>query len=453
MSDELTGTLLAIAKDLGAANAGVTSSDPFVESLESLNAARAAGRSGPLKFTYADPVVATEIKRSFPWARSILTVGWDYLPDSHSNAGTGAEVARFATRNHYKSLGIIISALASHLSASGFAAEILIDDNRLVDRATAARSGVSWLGKNTMALTPGHGPWTLLGSVVTDAPLSTSAPMRRDCGTCEACIPACPTRALSDAGLDARRCLSTWLQTPGSIPHWIRPLLERRIYGCDDCLTSCPPGFKALSVAGHGTLELDFAELLSRSDENLLDLFSWWYVPRRDGRFIRRNLLVAAGNSGEWGVKEPINDHFDHPSSLIRGHAYWALARLLSKAAGSALAAAGETETVAEAKDELFLAQMASANSEAHHLILAADEWAREVTSVEGLLLFASNDASPHLTLVSQDPLDPPFVCEVLGPGRLETLDHEMVASSVIVYDKEILTASLRRKARALTSG
>jgi epoxyqueuosine reductase len=454
MSGELTAELLAIAKDLGAANAGVTTSDPFVESLDSLNAARAEGRAGPLRFTHADPVVATDISRSYPWARSILSVAWDYLPDSHDGSETGAKIARFATANHYESLGAITSALTRHLNTAGFTTAILIDDNRLVDRAAGARSGVAWLGKNTMALTPGHGPWTLLGSVVTDAPLSPSAPMRRDCGTCLACLPACPTEALSEAGLDARRCLSTWLQTPGSIPHWIRPVLGRRIYGCDDCLTSCPPGFKALSTAGEAILDLDFSGLLSQSDENLLERFSWWYVPRRDGRFVRRNLLVAAGNSGESAAVQPITDHLNHPSSLIRGHAYWALARLLGKEAEPLLKEAFHRETVVEAMDEVALAHMASSgHPEALRLTLVADQWARETNSIEGLLLLGSDGPSPKLTLVSREHQNPPFACEVLDPDRPDAQNPGRIASSVIVYDRTDSTALLRRRSRALTSG
>ena len=197
--------------------------------------------SGPLHFTYDEPVVAANVETTFPWARSIVVFAHNYLTNAISPAETGAVVGRFATFDHYQSVRRIAERLASLLTDAGHRAEPLIDDNRLVDRAAAARAGLGWIGKSTMVLTPGHGPWMLLGSVVTDIRLETTRPMIRDCGICEACIPACPTGAITASGLDASKCISTWLQTPGSIPRWIRPSIGRRIYGCDDCLTSCPP--------------------------------------------------------------------------------------------------------------------------------------------------------------------------------------------------------------------
>ena len=204
-----------------------------------------------------------------------------------------------------------------------------------------------------MVLAPGHGPWLLLGSVVTDAELTTTEPMVRTCGTCVACIPACPTGAITPEGLDAGRCISTWLQASGPIPRWIRPLVERRIYGCDDCLTSCPPGFPSLASQEDEPEELSFTQLLRLSDDDLLSRFSWFYVPHRDARFLRRNLLVAAGNSEEAEAIPLILEHFTHRSSLVRGHAYWALARSMGVDAWPILRRRHAYETVPHAGAEL----------------------------------------------------------------------------------------------------
>lgn len=306
--------------------------------------------SGPLHFTYADPATATDVKRSFPWARSIVTISIGYGQTAPGPASIGAVVARFATNDHYQPLRALLARLAERLEADGHRTATLVDDNRLVDRAAAARSGVGWIGKSTMVLAPGHGPWLLLGSVVTDARLDPTSSMRRSCGTCVACVPACPTGAITPDGLDARRCIATWLQSPGSLPRWIRPHIGRRIYGCDDCLTSCPPGFKTLGAA---VVEFPFDELLSLDDSSLLERFHWWYVPRRDGRFIRRNLLVAAGNSREESAVPHLIEHLGRRSSLIRGHAAWALARSLGRGALDPLRAALDTETVAEPIEEI----------------------------------------------------------------------------------------------------
>lgn len=319
-----------------------------------LRAHRESGLSGPLRFTYGNPETATDVTASFAWARSLVVFAHSYLSSAEAPAPTGPVVGRFATSDQYKPLRKIASALVAELKASDHRGEVLIDDNRLVDRAAAARAGVGWIGKSTMLLSPGHGPWLLLGTVVTDAPLGSTPPMARGCGTCVACIPACPTGAITNQGLDARLCISTWLQTSGPIPHWIRPLIGRRFYGCDDCLTSCPPGFPAMKQVGEmASLPLSFPDLLGLADNDLVERFDWFYIPHREPRFLRRNLLVAAGNSEEAGAVPSILAHFDHESSLVRGHAYWALARSLGTQAWALLQDAYRSETVPDAISEL----------------------------------------------------------------------------------------------------
>lgn len=349
----ITDDLREIATASGAVAFGITTAAPLPEALTVLRRHRAEGLSGPLHFTYDDPETATDVTRTFPWARRVVVFAHGYLTDSTPPADRGPVVARFATSDQYRSVHAIAGAVSHRLRESGARAEVLIDDNRLVDRAVAARAGVGWLGKSTMLLTPGQGPWMLLGSVVTDADLDVTTPMRRTCGTCVACIPACPTGAITDRGLDAARCISTWLQTSGPIPHWVRPLVERRIYGCDDCLTSCPPGFKRLESGTRPAEPMSFAELLALDDDALIELFGWFYVPHRDPRFLRRNLLVAAGNSEEAEAVGPILDHFTHRSSLVRGHAYWALARSLGAQAWTPLRRRHSFESVPDAIAEL----------------------------------------------------------------------------------------------------
>jgi len=436
MDHRLTAELSAIATEHGAAGFGVTGVEPFERERVALGAGIESGLSGPLRFTYDDPGLATDVTGSFPWARSLVVLSWDYLPASRSPATEGAVVGRFATSDHYQGVSTLTSAVADHLRAVGHRAEILSDDNRLVDRAAAVRAGLGWPGKSTMVLAPGHGPWMLIGSVVTDASLVAGQPMKRDCGTCVACIPACPTEALGDWGLDARRCLSTWLQTAGSIPQWIRPLLGRRVYGCDDCLTACPPGKRALVIADPDVLDLPFAELLATSDDDLLARFNWWYVPRRQGRFIRRNLLVAAGNSAEPGARQMIEHHLRHPSSMIRGHAYWAMARGFG--AGETLRGAVGTETVPEAHDELMLALLMIEHPEAHAKVRAAEEWARTHDTVRGLALLGAHAAAAgtstgDLRLFYLD-----------GEADVSDLDEPMVR----IYDPDRALECLRRETR-----
>jgi len=353
-----TADLETIALENGAVALGVTAASPLPEALSVLRGHRENGMAGPLHFTYDDPETATDVTKSFPWARSIVVFLHGYIGTASPPADVGPTIARFATTDQYEPVRAIASTLSGKLAGSGARAEALIDDNRLVDRSVAARAGVGWLGKSTMLLIPGLGPWLLIGSVITDAVLEETEPMRRTCGTCVACIPACPTGAITGLGLDARRCISTWLQASGPIPHWIRPLVERRIYGCDDCLTSCPPGNRALGAAGAPPQPHSFAELLALGDEDLIERFGWFYVPHRDPRFLRRNLLVAAGNSEEADAVGPILDHFTHRSSLVRGHAYWALARSLGRQAWTPLRRRHAFETVPDAVAELDAAML-----------------------------------------------------------------------------------------------
>lgn len=435
----LAEELSTLAYRNGAAGFGVTDSQIFSRERTALSASRESGRSGPLRFTYDDPELATDISLSFPWARSLVVVSYDYVQRADTPQDQGAVVGRFATTNHYAGVRRITGAIAEFLRAGGYRAEILSDDNRLVDRAAAVRAGVGWPGKSTMVLAPGHGPWLLLGTVVTDAPIPVSRPMERDCGTCSACIPACPTGALGEWGLDARRCLSTWLQTPGSIPLWIRPLMGRRIYGCDDCLTACPPGGRALAAAGERPGELPFADLLGLPDDVLLDRCSWWYVPRRQGRFIRRNLLVAAGNAKEPETREAVEAHTRHPSSMIRGHAYWAMARGFD--GRRVLRDALDTETVPEARDELMLALLMTEHAGAHAAVLEADERSRGDDSIRALVM-----VGPHALAEGRgiDDLDLVFV----GRDGRELIQIE--APMVRVYDPDRV---LEARRRALSPG
>lgn len=363
-----------MARRAGADAVAVTDASPFSEARATLQGHKQSGLSGPLRFTYTDPVQATDVSESFPWAQSLVVVGHDYLDQATGPGASGPVVARFATSDHYQPLRAIANEVAEALREKGHRAEILIDDNRLADRLPAIRSGLGWQGRSTMVLVPGHGPWLLLGTVVTDARLEPSAPSSRTCGTCTACIPACPTGAITDQGLDARRCLSTWLQTGGSMPLWIRPLVGRRIYGCDDCLVACPPGFRRLRERDRSSTVSSFAQLLASSDETLMQRFGHWYVPHREGRFLRRNLLVAAGNSGEEEAWEQITGHLGHRSSMIRGHAAWALARSGAPQAVGVLRSRLETETAPDTRDEVEIALTMRQDPERYRQLLTRDE-------------------------------------------------------------------------------
>lgn len=363
--DQLWETLQATAREHHLVGLGISATDPFADVLQEMERRRDSGLSGRLRFTYTDPDIATSIGRSFPWAQRLVVAAHTYAPDAGSpgeaEAGTG-RIARFATKNHYAALRKGLVAVAEVLVAAGGHAETLVDDNRLVDRAGAVRAGVGWWGKNTMVLAPKFGPWLLLGAVVTDIELPTTEGMARDCGTCSACIPACPTGALDEPGvLDSTKCISYWAQTPGVIPEELRVPWGDRVYGCDDCLEACPPGRQWMEEsAGRQAGRVGLDELLTASDEELLESYGHFYIPRRNPVFLRRNALIALGNSGGPVAVGLAIRYLHHADPLLRAHAAWALGRL-----GGAEARQALTGALAEESDPAVRTEIESARTAA----------------------------------------------------------------------------------------
>jgi epoxyqueuosine reductase len=175
----------------------------------------------------------------------------------------------------------------------------------------------------------------VLGTLVTDVEIEPTAPLELDCGSCRLCIDACPPGALDEPGtLDATKCLSYWTQSPRPIPVEYREALGDQVYGCDICQDVCPwnrgvekrragdpvPADAEPHVSLVDWLAADPAELRSRYER--------LYVPRNEGRYLRRNALVALGNAGGDEHRGAVAAACADPDPLVREHAEWALARL-----------------------------------------------------------------------------------------------------------------------------
>jgi epoxyqueuosine reductase len=352
---DLSSTLADIARRTSAV-IGVTDTSPFPEEEQRIHHRVSNDLHGGLSFTYAQPEKACRPAESFPWASSIVVAAVAYLNDGDGDS-SGRTVARFADGDRYVYLDRVLGEIASSIKAEGGRSEIVYDDVRLMDRAVAIRAGIAWSGKSTMVLTPGLGPWILLGCVVTDVLLAVGEPMQRSCGTCDACIPACPTNAIIAPGiLDARRCISAVLQRRGVIDRDLREAIGGRIYGCDDCLTSCPPGHPALRRVSAANEALTPEHLLTLSDEDLEPLVDHWYVPSRRMRFVRRNALVALGNTGDESDLEIASRYLHSQDPLLRSHAAWAIGRIGGTEARSIIASASEREADPSVEEELELA-------------------------------------------------------------------------------------------------
>ncbi len=252
-------------------------------------------------------------------------------------------VARYARSDHYASLRRSLDALAGILRKDGWRATVVCDNNALVDRAAAHRAGLGWFGKNSLLLLPGLGSWFVLGSVVTDAPLrprtaTAPAPHAEGCGSCTRCLAACPTGALVAPGvLDARRCLAWLVQARGPIPPEFRRALGDRIYGCDECQEACPVNKVADRRLPPPPSEegsepwVDLLDLLGASDEQLLAAHGRWYIPARDPRYLRRNALVALGNTGhgdDQATEQALRRWVQDDDPMLAEHATWAALEL-----------------------------------------------------------------------------------------------------------------------------
>jgi len=323
-----------------------------------MEARRDAGLAGTLAFTYRDPAVASDVRRSLPWAERLVTVAYAYQPQAGTAAVESAalRIARFADGDAYVGLRAALDAVASQLTESGHRTAVLADDSRLVDRAAAVRAGVGWWGKSSMVLVPGAGPWVLLGSVATDASLELDTPMDRSCGSCIACIPACPTSAIvADGIIDVKRCLAHLLQAPGVIPIELRSAVGDRLYGCDDCLSACPPGQRVLADASDVPGPL-ITKILGATDYDLLETYGHFYLPSRRPRILRRNALVAAGNDRSARLEPIIIGHLGHPDWLLRAHAAWAVGEFDTEISRAALEFALDDEHDGRVRSEIVQA-------------------------------------------------------------------------------------------------
>ncbi len=334
---------------------GVAAAEVFESTRQDLIERKAAGLHGGMQFTYRNPQRATDPDRTLPGAKSLVVgarsyhreggetpvdgPGGDETPVDGADAAKApvGEVARYVWEDHYGQLRMGLQAMAAELEAAGHACRILVDDNALVDREAAYRAGLGWYGKNTNVLLPGRGSWFVLGTVVTDAVLPPAEPVSDGCGSCERCLPACPTGAIVSPGvLDASRCLAWLVQATGVFPPEHREALGTRIYGCDDCQLVCPPNRRyaaePVRIAPSPQRRLvPLLELLTADDATLLERYGQWYIPARDPRYLRRNALIALGNSAAGGdrrVVAAVAERLGDDDAMLRAHAVWAAKRL-----------------------------------------------------------------------------------------------------------------------------
>ncbi len=327
-SDELA----RLGLELGIDVVGAAAAQPYAETEQAIRDRRARGLFADMRFTMAQPEVSCHPETLLPGARTVVSAALCYYaPGPEPGAGEG-RLPRYAWADHYAELRGKLEALGKRLGGSY---RVLVDANQHVDREGAVRAGLGFYGKNTMLITRTHGSWVVLGTLVTDVEIEPSGGLALDCGSCTLCIDACPTDALDEPGVvDATKCLSYWTQAPAPIPEGYREELGAQVYGCDICQDVCPWN-RGVEKRRAGTEPapdaepvVSLLEWLSLPDEELRDRYARLYFPRNDARYLRRNALVAAGNSADRSLVEAVRPHAEGDDSLLSEHAGWALARL-----------------------------------------------------------------------------------------------------------------------------
>ena len=324
--------LEALGQELGLDAIGAAPAEPYAATEQHIRERRARGLFADMHFTMARPEESCHPERLLPGARTVVSAALCYwLPEPDRPPGHG-RLPRYTWFDAYAQLREKLDALGRTLGGSY---RVLVDANQHVDREAAARSGVGFYGKNTLLITRRYGSWVVLGTLITDVELEPTPALDLDCGECRLCIDACPTGALDEPGtLDSTRCLSYWTQAPEPPPAEYRADLGPQVYGCDICQDVCPwtrgvEKRRAGEPLPEGaTPHVSLVDWLRSDPDELRRRFARLYVPRNDGRRLRLNALVAAGNVGGDGERDAVIAFLDDPDDATRAVAVWAHARL-----------------------------------------------------------------------------------------------------------------------------
>jgi epoxyqueuosine reductase len=347
---QLKDTLTALAKARGFDALGVSdvALDADAAHLESW---LESGRHGEMEYMSRHGTRRTRPAELVPGTVRVLSARMNYWPGDARAAEEALQdpesgyVSRYALgRDYHKVLRHALQGLAQDIEAAigAMGYRVFVDSGPVLEKALARKAGLGWIGKHTNLIARDAGSYFFIGEILTDLPLPVDAAATAHCGTCSACIPVCPTGAITaPQQLDARRCISyLTIELHGAIPVEFRRMLGNRIYGCDDCQLVCPWN-KFARAAAHP----DFKTRHRLDAARLSELFAWTeeeFLARTEGSAIRRigyerwlrNIAVALGNaplSDETGAA--LNARREHASALVREHVEWALSEQARRSA------------------------------------------------------------------------------------------------------------------------
>ncbi len=307
-----------------------------------LEAFIAAGRHGSMDWIETTAPRRGDPRAMWPAVRSVIMLGLNYGPQgdplatlAKTDRGNVSVYAR--NRDYHELIKGRLKQLASRFAVrSGAEVKVFVDTAPLMEKPLAEAAGLGWQGKHTNLVSREFGSWLFLGAVLTDAEMPADDAESDHCGTCRACLDACPTAAFpAPYQLDARRCISyLTIEHDGPIPREFRKAIGNRIFGCDDCLAVCPwnrfakTGREA-KLAARADLEAPrLADLAALDDAAFRQFFAGSPVRRAGRHRFIRNVLIAIGNSGDANLAKQAEHLLDDPSPLVRGAAVWALGEL-----------------------------------------------------------------------------------------------------------------------------
>lgn len=320
----------------------ITGADAIPEAPDKLRQWLEAGYHGSMAWMEETEMRRVSPRALWPGVRSIVMLGMNYGPSENPLAyldekdrGSVSVYAR--SRDYHDVIKGKLKEIAGFIATRGGGdVKVFVDTAPVMEKPLAQAAGLGWQGKHSVLVSREFGNWLFLGSIFTTLELPPDSPEHDRCGSCRRCLDICPTNAFSGPGvLDSRRCISyLTIELKGHIPPEFRKPIGNRIFGCDDCLAVCP--WNKFAQTGRETKLAQRDDLAGPSLADLLALDDATFRNRYSGTPIRRlgrdrflrNVLIAAGNSGDTTLLPNIRFLLADPSPPVRAMAVWAAAQL-----------------------------------------------------------------------------------------------------------------------------
>jgi epoxyqueuosine reductase len=365
--DQLKEEVIAYSKTIGIDKIGFTSADPFMELKNRLIRQQELGyQSG-----FEEPDIEKRVTPAMllPEPRSIISIALAYPSKMKVRVeGKKGERRGFFSRaswglDYHHILRDRLKKIEEFILEKVPDARLksMVDTGELSDRAVAVRAGIGWSGKNCAVMTPEFGSYVYLGEMITSIPFRADIPMEDQCGSCTACIEACPTGALVQGGqINAQHCIAFLTQTKAVIPEEFRDKIGNRVYGCDSCQTSCPVN-KGKDFHFHEEMEADpevakplLRPLLKMSNREFKNKFGPVAGSWRGKKPIQRNAIIALAHfKDESAIPDLLGVLENETSTVLKETAAWALGKIGSPEAVGALEKYLEQEADLEVKTEI----------------------------------------------------------------------------------------------------